>query len=228
MNNAQRHEKVMRFLRRRNRYQFGQPKSDRVADGAVACTDTSIQHVVKLARDLNVSLNRVRDVSGAPNDTPMDVDEALRALRFYGLPYEIRRGIHASEVCRIARQRGPVLIAYRYWSGPQWKGYTYLGQTLKGWAKNDVGKRVYVGFARPLSRAGLTQTTFRDGHSAYIATDMWIEGTHYAVMRDHNHNSASRPERPAYDLITMPQLNRMLRSWPGESLALVPTRPVIR
>lgn len=228
MNVRQRRAHVLRLLERRNRYQFGQPNDSLVDDGAVACTDTSIQLIVWMAKGKKVSLDNVRKRSGAPADQPMEADEAIRALRSYGLPYEIRRGLLASDIVRIARNKGPVIIAEKYWSHPQWLDYTYAGKTLKGYAVNDAGARVRVGTSVPRRRSGLTQWTFRDGHAVLLATDDYEDGKHYAVVRDPNHNSSARPERPAYDMVTMYQLNRMLRSWDRGSLALVPTRVVIK
>lgn len=228
MNIAARREHVLRLLRRRNRYQFGQPDDSLVSDGAVACTDTCIQLIVWMAKDKRVSLDNVRRRSGAPAGQPMEADEAIRALRSYGLPYEIRRGLLASDVVRIAKTKGPVIVAERYWSHPQWLGYTYGGRTLKGWTVNDAGARVKVGTSIPRRKSGLTQWTFRDGHAVLVATDIYEDGKHYAVIRDPNHNSDSRPERPAYDAVTLFQLNRQLRSWPRGSLVLAPVRTVIK
>jgi hypothetical protein len=223
---AQRREKILRLLRKRNRYQFGQPNAGFV--GNSGCTDTSIQHVVWYAKDKMVSLNNVRQRSGAPHGTPMSVNEAIRALKSYGLPYEVRTGLLAGDLVKIAKQRGPVLIAEMYWAHPQWLGYSYMGRKLNGWTTNSTGRRVKVGTSLPKRRSGLTQWTFRSGHSVLLATDMWEDGRHYAIIRDHNHNSPSRPERPAYDQVTMYQLNRMLKSWPGSTLALVPSRRVVK
>jgi len=226
MNIAHRRDHVMRILERRNRYQFGQPKSDLVEQSG--CTDTSIQLVVLMAKGKSVSLNDVRRRSGAPQDTPMSTTEALRALHSYGLPYEAVTGLQASGAVHIAKTRGPVIIAENYWAHPQWMGYTYLGRTLKGRATNLQGKSVRVGLSHPLRRSGLTQWDYRLGHAVLLGTDTYEDRTHYAVVRDPNHNSAARPERPAYDLVTMQQLNRMMKSWYTYSLVLAPTRVVIK
>jgi hypothetical protein len=224
----QRREKVFAWWRQRKWYQFGQPDSWKVSDSA--CSDTSIQHVVKLTKDLNVSLNAVRDRSGAPNSTPMNSDEALRALRSYGLPYVRVNDLRAAELMRVARARGPVILCVAYWAYPQWLGYTYAGRTLWGTSTSPSGRRVNVGVSIPKRHSGLTQWTFRLGHAVVLGTDTHQSGKHLGVIRDHNHNSASRPERPAYDLLTAQQINRMLdayRDMYGYRVALIPTRPVI-
>ena len=48
------------------------------------------------------------------------------------------------------------------------------------------------------------------------------------VVRDPNHNSPARPERPAYDLINKTQLKRMLDSWPyGYTYVIAPKSKVV-
>ena len=230
MNALTRREHVLKILNRRNRYQFGQPTSTTtlVGGGSVACSDTCIQLIVLMATGKRVSLDNVRRRSGARPGQPMQVNEALRALRSYGLPYELRRYMKASDVLRYASQRGPVIIAERYWSHPQWEGYTYMGKKLNGLARNDANRSVRVGVSKPKRKSGLTQWTFRGGHAVLLATSMKVLGKRHGIVRDPNHNSWTRPERPAYDAVSVYQLNRMLASWPGGSLALVPTKVVIK
>jgi hypothetical protein len=222
---------VKRILLRRKGYQFGQPKDDLVGDGRVACTDTCIQLIVLIVKGWNVSLNNVRRRSKAAEDQPMQASEALRALRSYGLPYVVERGLTARQVMRIAMDKGPVIVCEMYWAHPQWKGYSYAGRTLNGYA-GAVGVGVKrVGFAKPTGRAGLTQWPFRGGHAILAATAAWQETRWgrrlFGFERDPNHSSAVRPERPAWDKVNLSQLQRQLDSWPGESQCYVPTRRII-
>lgn len=225
MNETQWHHHVVSVLRRRHRYQFGQPKSSAVLGGAVACTDACIQMIVLMANGKSVSLNEVRERSQAPEDQPLTRDEALRALSSYGLRYEARSDMAAPGVLRMARVRGPVILCEMYWAHPQWKDYVYAGRRLNGLTKTDGGRTVRPGFAAPFRRAGLTQWTFRGGHAVLLATEVYDDGERLGVVRDPNHNSSARPERPAYDVVSIRQLNRMLSSWPGR-LVLAPTRRV--
>lgn len=224
MNQAQRRERVLNVFRRRNRYQFGQPKASLVSNSG--CTDTCIQMIVLLAKDKNVSLNEVRARSGCKPNMPMSTAQALRALGSFGLPYQPRTDLQAAAMLQLVRERGPVILCEKYWAHPQWKDYTYMGRTLRGAAKNDNGVFVRPGYSRPLRRSGLTQWTFRGGHAVLVGTDTHEDDTHWGVVRDPNHNSPARPERPAYDLISLPQLNRMLNSY--GRLVLVPTRVVMK
>jgi hypothetical protein len=187
--------------------------------------------IVMLVKELNVSLNEVRRRSGAPALQPLNSDEALRALHSFGLPYERQNDLRAMELLNIAQNRGPVIVCELYWAHPQWKGYQYAGRELHGTAINSRGRRVKVGFADPEKRAGLTQWTFRDGHAVLLGAEMRKDRRRYGIIRDPNHNSPSRPERPAYDLISIPQLNRMVDSFAtkyGYRVALVPTRDIRR
>ena len=223
MNTTEWHARVVRILEQRNRYQFGQPDDSLVKEGEVACADTCIQLTVLLVKGKRVSLDKVRQRSGAPQDIPLTRDQALRALHSFGLPYVARSDLGAAGILQVARERGPVIICEKYWAHPQWKGYSYAGKTLNGLAKNGSGRTVRPGFARPAKKSGLTQWTFRDGHAVLAAADGWEGQEHVGFIRDPNHNSPARPERPAYDIVSMAQLDRMLESWPGR-LVLAPTR----
>ena len=137
-------------------------------------------------------------------------------------------GLDVDQVIKMIRNRGPVIIAEMYWSHPQWRGYRYAGKTNKGKAKNNNGKVVHVGFAKDKrggKRAGSTQWTFRGGHAVLAATIL-PDGD--IAVRDSNHNSPVRPERPAYDVINKAQLRRMMKSWPyGYTYVLAPKSKVV-
>jgi len=224
---------IKRILKRRNRFQFGQPpRTTRlVKAGAVACTDTCIQLIELAWHGKKVSLDDVRRSSGGPRDGSRGLrpDEALRALRSYGLPYEVRSDLSAADAMRIARNRGPIIVAENYWAHPQWKGYRYMGlRPLTGWAYNGQTKRVRVGFSRPLKRSGLTQPTFRNGHAVLLASSYVNEDNEQrGLVRDPNHNSPVRPERPSWDDVSVYQLRRMMNSirpsYAGRVLLYVPT-----
>lgn len=233
---VRRRRRVKRILAKRNRYQFGQPaRTTRLTGGgAVGCTDTAIQLIVWMAKGKRVSQDEVRRRSGGPRDGSRGLrpSEVLRALRSFGLPYEARSDISAGKALRIARNRGPIIIAHAYWSYPQWKGYRYLGKTLRGWSRNARGRRVRVGFSRPRGRSGLTQWTFRGGHAALLATSEMKDGVSTAIVRDSNHNSPVRRERPAWDRLTVFQVRRMMDSirpaYGGKRLIYVPRRVVVK
>lgn len=235
---------VKRILARRNRYQFGQPAktTNLVSGGSFACTDTCIQLIVWMAKGKKPTLNEVRRRSGGPQGsaryTPgmrgLRPSEALRALKSYGLDYELK-SLSARDALRVARNKGPVIIAEQYWAHPQWKGYRYAGRTLRGWATSSSGKRIRVGHPRRKTQSGLTQWTFRGNHAVLLAT-AFVAGLDNVekstgLVRDPNHNSSVRSERPKWDTVTPQQLNRMMDSirgvYYGRRLVYVPKRKVI-
>lgn len=245
---------VKRVLALRNRFQFGQPRSTTslVGYGNVACTDTAIQLIVKIAKGKNVTLNQVRRKSGGPRNGSRGLrpDETLRALKAFGLDYEVRSDLNARAVMRIARNRGPVIIAEQYWAHPQWFGFRYAGKVLLGWTRSpnryvrgaggrlmNIGnKRIRVGTTKPVAHSGLTQWTFRGNHAVLLgwARVAGLDDVERSVagVRDSNHNSPSRPERPRWDEVTPQQLNRMMDSirgsYGGKRLVIVPKRVVVR
>jgi len=234
----ERRRRVKRILLRRDGYQFTQPTgtasaATRVVPGDVACADTSIQLVLRILRGKWHSVNFIRKKSGNAPDVPMLVVNAERALRAFGLDYRIRSDLTTRELMVIARTRGPVLIAEDYWAHPQWKGYDYFGIRMTGTAMNSRGRRTRVGFADPEGRAGRNQPTFTGGHMVLLASSIPVKrgrskryNSNDGFIRDPNHGTAARPERPAWDRVTQRQLGRMLRSFnSGRNIvAIVPMR----
>ena len=233
MDDQDRRRYVKRELLKRRNYQFGQNPAtvslatDRVS-GDVACADTSIQLAVQIVKKRFYSINYVRRKSGNRYHVPMNVGNAVLALRRMGLPYERRSNLSVPDLMRISLHRGPVLVAEDYWAHPQWKGYKYLGHTQNGYSKTPSGKTVQVGFAHPLQRSGQTQHTFKGGHMVLLATAIERRGGKWiGFVRDPNHHSAARPERPAWDEVTAAQLRRMIRSFDSPTY-IVPTEVLIR
>ena len=217
---AERQRRAVAVLERRKWYQWGQKKADAV--GNSGCADTNIQLIVRISKGKDVSLNKVRERTGAARGKPTLNSQARKGLASFGLAYDFRSDLDAAGVVNLARARGPVFVCYKYWSHPQWEGYKYAGKTLNGRAPNNAGKFVTVGFAKPKRQAGLTQWNFRGGHSCLVVGRMQFDGETYAIVRDPNHNSPARPERPAYDLVSYRQLNKMLNSWGTSRLVLAP------
>lgn len=228
MTPAQWRKRVKSILGRRTRYQFGQPKDSLVDGGAVACTDTCIQLIKLMVDGRRVSLDKVRRLSGGPTDGSRGLrsSEALRAMRKLGLPYTTAN-LTARQAMDISRTLGPVIVAEAYWAHPQWMGSTYMGTRAGRFARDARGKRRWVGYAKPLREAGKTQLTGFDGGHADLL--VWAN-KRTAFVRDPNHNSPARPERPAWDELTVKQLDRMLDSFvalAGARVCYVPARKVI-
>lgn len=224
---------VKRKLLQRRGYQFGQPNcglATAVSPGDVACMDTSIQLVKYLCDDKMLSIDAIRRISGAPAHRPFPNERVLPTLLRLGLPYQFRNSLTAAELWEIVLKKGPVLFAEDYWAHPHWNGYVYAGVRMTGVATNRRGNRVVVGTADPDRKAGNNQWSFKLGHAGVFAFAGGDWGHKEAGLRDPNHNSAVRPERPAWDKVSLAQLNRQLRSFNlGQNRAMwVPTEVVVR
>lgn len=233
--NVLRRRKVKRILARRTRYQFGQKAgTNRLVTsrggtpGDVGCADTMIQLTLLICTGKRFSQDQVRRMSGNAPHVPMFATNALNALnRGFGRPvYEIR-DVGTKEALRIARERGPVLFAEMYWAHPHMKG----APRSTGRARNNRGRVVTIGFAK---EGGNNNQEFVLGHMVGLMTSTKPRvGPERAFVRDPNHNSARRPQRPRWDLLLgTAQLSRMLDSirpkWSGKRLAFVPKEVVVK
>lgn len=203
---------VKRDLLKRSGYQFGQPLSTctlvtQSFPGDVACADTGMQLILRLVKGRSITLNQVRRVSSATPHLPTPTALVEPALRRLGLPYR-QESLTPRQVWDAAVRHGPVLLAEGYWSHPRWDG------KAPAWSHDPrTGNRVRVGYARPLGRAGNTQPDFIGGHMVVVAWAGWRDGERVLGVRDPNHHSSARPERPAWDELSMSQVQRMLRSF---------------
>jgi hypothetical protein len=224
--------KVKRILARRKMFQWGQPDSSLTGYGMYGCADTCIQLIARIAQGKTYTLNQVRRATGAAPYGPTSADAAARGLRRLGLPYVIKANISTEDLIHIVKTRGPVLVAYRYWAHPHWKGATYTGHRMNGWTTNNTGNRVFVGFSSPEGASGANQWGFRGGHAALIA---WVRdpdtGETVIGIRDPNHGSTARPKKPAWDKVSTKQLRAMLNSirpaYGGSTLVFIPTKRVV-
>lgn len=228
-------KKVKRILASpggRRMFQFGQPDSQLTGNGMYGCADTSIQVIARICKGKRYTLNQVRRATGARPYGPTYASDAYRGLRRLGLPYVIKTNIQTDDLIDIVMNRGPVMISYRYWAHPHWKGARYGGHRLNGWTTNNTGHRTYVGFADPKGHSGCNQWGFRGGHSAVIA---WARDPETGVpvlgIRDPNHGSGSRPQRPIWDKTDKQQVRTMLNSirpaYAGNTLVFIPTKRVV-
>ena len=217
----------------RKMFQFGQADSSLTGNGMFGCMDTSIQNVFWITKGKKLTLNQVRRATGARANGPTAAVQAAVGLRRLGLPYVIRTDLMMSELLDTIQNKGPVIIAYRYWAHPHWRGANYFGHKMNGWANNNFGRRVFVGFSDPLGKSGANQWGFRGGHAAVLAWARDPEGRDNVIVgvRDPNHGSATRPQRPLWDKISRSQLSEMLESIrpanAGRTLVFVPTRRVV-
>ena len=196
--------------------QFGQSNSACFDHGIYGCAATCLQFLRRLYIGKDISLDEVSRRSGRPCgvNRGMVVSEIKTFIRWSRLPYVYRAGLTAGQVWNAAKV-GPVLVPHIYGQTPEWKGYRY-GRVVADGKPN--------GYARPFGKAGKNQLIgFEDGR--HLAALLGAESSTAVYWFDPNHDSASRPQRVAYDIIASSQLRRLIESWPlAQRWAFVPTR----
>jgi hypothetical protein len=213
-------------------YQFGQPNCDKAGPlGQWACGHASVQVVKKIWHAKRVSINRVEKLAGKnadPDNNGIDGYEVETALHALNLPYELQTGMDASRLLRISRDMGPVLFCCIYSHWPDWKGCRYYSATEGLMFANGVPN----GYARPLGDAGKNQLDFDGGHWGVLLSAVWRKQRQRfdVFVRDPNHNSGSRPQRPPYDIMTARQFRVMYERFGmlrGNTVAITPTEPLV-
>lgn len=214
--------------------QFGQANDDWVWGGRTGCTHAICQFLALLWKNRQLTLNQVNALAGMPHNAKdsrgrprgMNNIELARFFAATGLPYAIKFGLSIETILSYSN-RAPVLIAVRYGSGPEWKGFHYNGVTADGKPN---------GFARPTGAAGKTQLTgFENGRHADLVLgylpvkDKTGKTIRYDEWRkEPNHGSPARPEKPPFDVITTTQGRREYEDYHrllGNKLyAAVPTK----
>jgi len=125
--------------------------------------------------------------------------EVLNALQQYGLGhYRVGFGASAADVYRYAKT-GPVIVGVHYGSYPTQKGRCNSNNA-------EIG--------------GKTDCPFNGSHAILAIGGRWHlsasgKRLHRDIfIRDPDHNSPARPEKPKYDRIRLGQLNRAMRNLP--------------
>lgn len=123
--------------------------------------------------------------------------EVLNALNQLGLShYRASFGVDGNDIWNMVAT-GPVIVGVYYGKYPNWSGHCTVPHA-------EV--------------AGRTDCGFRGAHAVLAIGRRWHNGHKDIMIRDPDHHSPSRPERPAYDRINTVQLNTAMR-------ALVPYTP---
>lgn len=217
-----------------HRYQFGQdPKGTHTTEGgSIACGHRAVAFVARGA-DIGRELLTDDDVShlagfpdpGQAKHTGLSTHHVVRALTKMGLAYELVMDPDMDDLIHRVRNLGPVLFLCLYTSWPEWRGSVY------GNARADGRPN---GYARPFNQAGKNQLAgdfFGHWGVAFRARRRRIRHTTDLWLRDSNHNSASRPQRPPFDVVTRTQAEALINSFRiiGHShlpLAVMPTKEV--
>ena len=177
------------------RFQFGQEGAP--CNGQSCCTDTCIQMIVDFYKDDHYSLATIR--RRAQNKYAFDERqctginhlEVLNALNQFGLGhYQVGFGVDAGDIWNKVAI-GPTLVGVWYGSYPNENGYC-------GGVKAEY--------------EGRTDCGFRGTHAVLAIGRRWHNGHRDLYIRDPDHNSPSRPEKPKYDIVRLPDFNRAMRN----------------
>jgi len=203
-----------RFLADHPEYQqFGQPHSYTTIYGGTGCTHTVLQCIYHGWKGKSISQDGVSALSGysreyAETKGGMVASQMSRFFYKAGLPYKVVFNLKPVDVLRIANQYGPVMIGMTYDWHPEKRGARYRGVRADGRPN---------GYAL---RNGKTQLTgFSGGHAELLVGWKEIFDKNGKVLRkvaylkDPNHGSFVRPERPAYDVVTLEQFANVYNSW---------------
>lgn len=198
------------------RFQFGQ--SGAPCGGSSCCTDTCIQMIVDFYKEKHYSLAEIRRAAQRNtsfNESPctgINHIEALNGLKNLGVGhYKVGFGADAGDVWRYL-STGPVLVGVWYGSYPNEHGRC-------GNPKAEI--------------EGRTDCNFRGSHAVLAIEKRYhtVNGrTHRDIfVRDPDHNSPARPEKPDFDRITAAQLNIAMKNLPrytrfSNTYIIYPTR----
>jgi len=215
--------------------QFGQGDGDTTTkNGSLGCTHTVLQTLVQAKTGDRPTQDEISHAAGYPSQAGLpagqgrgmtwsggDNGEIMRVVHRYGLPYRLffPGGPLTAAVWQTVKDavsKGPAMIAVCYKYQPEKLNYTYRGVHSDG----KPNGYALVG--------GKTQLTGFDGAHA----ELWVDYFKHTQLgwihhvKDPNHGSGIRPEKPGYDRIRDAQMKRLVGSYRlmGRKLAfLLPT-----
>jgi hypothetical protein len=213
--------------RRRHPFgQFGTADDECTDNGALGCTHTVWRFIIWCYKGKWYSHDQITKLSGYPcgggsTNRGMRVSEAQRLIKALGLPYVYKNSLTSSQLLQ-ASKLGPVMFAIRYGDWPNWAHYD--GRTRpRPWARptDKAGRNQFTGFTGSHACALLGYVRISTTKGVFVRND--------CVVFEPNHDSPSRPENVAYDIVTQTDLNRAYQAvktklgW-SVNLAFVPTK----
>lgn len=217
-------DKLLEARRRHPFAQFGTTDDESTDNGSLGCTHACWRYIIFAYKGRWLSHDQITRQAGYPwgggsTNRGMRVEESQRLVKNLGLPYVFKSNLSSGELLK-ASNTGPVLIAMRYGSWPNWRDYD--------------GKPRPSPFARPLGKAGRNQFSgFFGSHAGVLIGYLRVPSSGTFVRNDcyvmePNHNSPARPENVAYDVVTQSQLYNAFTAvkklgWSNTS-AFVPTK----
>lgn len=214
--NAERRDHVIEFFRdHRDLQQFGQDLDTcKLTHGGTAgCLVCCVQNLVWLWTGKHVTMDQVCRAGGFPankaqrnGQAGMLSSQAIRALAFFGVHYKIVRGMSWSDLEKKSMSHGPVIFFEHYGWHPEWKDYHYRGVKANGEPN---------GYAEPEGKAGKNQLSGFNGSHACILGGYYLhdDDTVTDIIKDVNHGSPARPEKPAFDKYSRKQAGAAYYKW---------------
>ena len=195
--------------------QFGQANDSLSNNGATGCTDTCLQFLAKLVKNVWYTHNQIRTRVGHKNPaTGLNSTEVGAWFRAVGLPFVVKFNLTADQMLSLSRTRGPVLVAEIYGAHPAWKGY------------RGAPSRPPNGFARPTGAAGRNQFSWSGRHAILL---LGYTDSNTVYVMEPNHDSPARPQNVAYDVITVAQFRAVVAAWKrsvGNTYCAYPTKAI--
>jgi hypothetical protein len=185
------------------RFQFGQASAP--CGGSSCCTDTCIQQIVEFYKEKTYSLQTIRNAAQrltSFNEGPctgINYVEVLNALSYFGINhYRHGAGIDHADVGNWIGY-GPIILGVHYGSYPN----TTTGRC--GANQAEVAGRSDCGFSG-------AHAVLVIGKKPHVVNSKVIHTDYY--VRDPDHNSPARPEKPSYDRYSAAKLNTALMNLP--------------
>lgn len=184
----------------RDLQQFGQQHDDDVWQGQTACTHCCLQFIEYFVHGRKLTLNEVNHFAGMPRNANvagvprgMRPAEIVTFIKATNLPYRLVTGRDWTEA-RTAALLGPVMYSMRMGSEPSWKGTVYHGIHAKAPFAKWAGRTQLTGDDVRHAMLFLGEKPVRDSHGGLTYWRTYV--------KDSNHGSPARPERPPHDIIT--------------------------
>lgn len=205
--------------------QFGQPNSFTTFNGATGCTHAILQRLIRAKTGQHVTQDQISTIAGypRPNLNPhrrgLNATEVTRVLHHYGIPMKVVAGMTFDRL-KTYRSTGPIALAVMYGWYPEERGCVYMGRRADGKPNGYAirnGKTQLSGFTgRHMTLWLGSRTVVVGGHKRYRSS-----------ANEPNHGSASRPEKPAFDVMRTRRLRRAYDSYAdangGLRYAWIPT-----
>ena len=203
--------------------QFGQSGDVSTLNGALGCTHTILQYLMKIWFNEHWTHDRISDLVGYPwpahnpSRRGMYNTEVATFCEAVDLPYEWQYDLTPSQILQ-KTALAPIMLGVKY---KDWPAAKSMGTPpLNGFRNGNA------------SRYGADQPYGFDGaHAVCILGYQTVAGSTLVYAKEPNHGSPARPKRPDYDTFTSAQFSRAAASWKklfpaGNTYALVPTEKI--